>query len=467
MLPRLKDASMPKVVLHRLSPLIGWLGLGLAFGLGLSWLARVAMHPPEPIPDSGSVLHLVARDPEPGALASATGEIRLVFNRPIDPASAESHWAIAPAVDGQLVIDGKTLRFVPQAAFAPGTLVRAALSIGTRSVDGLSLDQPVTWSFSVRTPGIGYLTPSLSPYRLVRADQDGNRLEPLPPWAAAIREFAVSPGGDQVAFVSASPEGGEDVWTAVLADGSALRRTDCGAQDCHAPVWLPDRRHLAYTRIGAEGDSRVWILDLDTGAVDLLLGDPTLQAEQPRWSPDGSRVAFQDVAARAMRIHDLQTGHDYAFHTLNGLVGSWSPDGSRMLANVLDISQEPPTGVLYMIQAAGGEANPVYVPGLADFGNPVWSPDGKWVAITAAGASGGLARGLWLLNPDSGETIPVASQAMTAFGAAAWDPQGKTLLFQGAILGSSGSTPSVYLWGLGQPSATLLAEDAFAPAWFP
>jgi serine/threonine protein kinase len=54
-----------------------------------------------------------------------------------------------------------------------------------------------------------------------------------------------------------------------------------------SPSWSPDNTKIAYTQ-GALGASAVAILDLKTGATELL----TMPGKDPAWSPDGRYIAF-------------------------------------------------------------------------------------------------------------------------------------------------------------------------------
>lgn len=446
-----------------------WAGVGVALGLGLAWLAGTLSGSLRIQASSTGDFALVSSSPKDGAEGSATASIDLVFSQPADLGSVQTHWNLSPPVSGVFQSAGDMIRFVPDSPFTIGQTVTVTLSAGVASVDGSQqLDGGTSWTFVIRAPRAAFLSPTAPPRSVMISEpaQGGSPVSLLSDDRDVVA-FAVSPGGDRLALVMGNDAQGQDVWT-VDGDGAQLtRRTDCGADVCGDPVWLPDRTHLAYTRQGAGGSSVVWILPLDGGGPSRLLDDPQLEAKQPVWSPDGRRVAFTDLGDGTMRLVDFASGHDLRFHTLNGLVGSWSPDGARIVANVLDISQEPPQGTLYVIDAADGAASQLVAPGLVDFGEPAWSPDGRWIAVSARHEAGGPDRGLWLLDPEGQDMMPVADQPGMAYGGAAWDPWGEAIIFQGVALQPLDSTPSVFVWRPGQASPDAWAADAFAPAWIP
>lgn len=444
-------------------------GVGLVLGLGLAWLARfVSGQGTSQVTPPGRFA-LVSTSPDDGSAGAATGSVQLVFSLAPDLTSVKDHLTITPPVEGEFGSEGTVVRFTPASPFPKGGKVTIALEAGVLSQDGSQqLEGGVEWTFRIRSPKAIFLTPSQPPHALMVSEaQAGSTPQAILPGGQSLTDFGVSPGGDQLALVEANDAGGHDVWTLDVGGPDPIQRTQCGGDDCLDPVWLPDRTHLAFTRVGSDGSSAVWVLPLAGGEPSRLLDDPQLQAKDPVWSPDGTQVAFFDLGDGTMRLHSFASGHDLRFHTLNGLVGSWSPDGASMVASVLDISQDPPVGTLYVINAATGEAAPLPLGGLVDAGSPVWSPGSDWIAVSARRPGSGLARGIWVVHPDGSGLTPAADQAGTAFGGPAWDAWGNSLLLQGASLESLDAPPDVYVWRPGEGALQVIARNAYAPDWLP
>jgi dipeptidyl aminopeptidase/acylaminoacyl peptidase len=442
--------------------LMVWIAAGLLLGLGLAWAASLAAN-------RRPQLDLVSTRPSDGEAAAATTAIEMMFSQPVDLSSLEAHWGLTPRLEGVFQLAGNVVRFVPDAPFDVGQQVHVALAGGVEAAaGGTQLEGSAAWAFHVRQPRVAFLGPSQPPHQLqsISPDSAGQATGLTPP-GEAVSDFSIGPGGAQVALVRPNNEGGTDIWTLDLESGGTTQRTSCGSENCGHPAWLPDRQHLAYTRASVDGTSSVWVLPLGEGEAAPFLGDGSLQARDPVWSADGEQVAFADLGAGTLRLHSFATGHDLNFHTLNGLVGSWSPDGAKMVANVLDISQEPPVGTLYVIDARSGDTTPLPLGELVDAGSPTWSPDGDWIAVSARRRGAGLVRGIWIIHPDGSGLTPVADQAGMTFGGPAWSAWGDALLFQGASLESLDSPPGVYIWQGGGSALRELAEDAFAPAWLP
>lgn len=139
-----------------------------------------------------------------------------------------------------------------------------------------------------------------------------------------------SPDGQRLAFVRAEPGRPKvwNLWTLDVATGQTRRLTSYRVGQPWGGSWFPDGRRIAYSHedelvvldlatgkkrvfkspvkgrlvrtpaVSPEGSRVVfqvyrrgtWLLDVRTGAMRKVLGDPT--AEEYAWAPDGRRVAY-------------------------------------------------------------------------------------------------------------------------------------------------------------------------------
>ena len=152
---------------------------------------------------------------------------------------------------------------------------------------------------------------------------------------------AVSPDGTRVLFVrsresSRRLEPGDvfgqftdaDVWTLDLASGRETRLLD----DAYNPAFSPDGRRVAVDASWA-GPRRVWVVD-PRGRNPVQVSTDSSEAVahlRPRWSPDGSRIVFQNLERTKfdLRVVVLADGAlswltDDLFQDLNPV---WSPSG--------------------------------------------------------------------------------------------------------------------------------------------
>jgi Tol biopolymer transport system component len=446
----------------------GWIGIvaaGLGMGLALVWLVGLV------VPGANGP-YVVRTLPEHGGQASGTASIGITFDRPMDPASVADRVTVSPAITLTGKSEGSTVWLKPGQPLQIAQKYTVSLESGAVAASGgAQMRRSMRWSFSVRSPEAAFESPSTPPYKLwgIQTTPGAEKVGWSDP-SLSVLEFAISPDGSQVAFVASNTEGGADLWTQSIVGGHATRQVGCEADQCRHPVWVPNDGGVAFTRQAADGKlAKVAIVNLTTGTVEPLLNDPTLHARNPSWSPDGSKVAFQDLDQGVLQVIDLVSGHAIAYHTFTGLGAAWSPDGRGLIFMVLDVAQEFPALTLYRADVTTGLTTPIEPQGvtLTDFGEPEWSPDGQWIALSARRAGAGPDRGLWVMNPDGSSPQPVAEQAGRAYGGCHWDPWGQALVFQGVDLPPADSPPDVYLWRWSDGQVRLLAKDAFAPAFRP
>jgi TolB protein len=226
-----------------------------------------------------------------------------------------------------------------------------------------------------------------------------------------------SRNGSRLAYWSRESES-DDQWSlmVVASDGTspaAVASYD-DRDDGEEPEpldWSPDGTRIAYSVCGlAQPCSERIIVAATDGSGAAQVGDPSLRAWGPKWSPDGSLIAFgggvgsdQGVYLMApdgsdvRRLSRVTDPTDYAFVQVD-----WSPDGTRI------VSQADPTGGphdLWVFAADGsGESELAGAPSNSRL--PSWSPDGTRIAFNAAEASGLY---LSVIPAEGGEVTRLAS----------------------------------------------------------
>ena len=153
---------------------------------------------------------------------------------------------------------------------------------------------------------------------------------------------------------------------------------------------------IAFVGKGLRADDRdLFLLDPTTGATRNLTQTPETYEGSPAWSPDGSKVVFDRYAFKPIRegasrqidhlvLMDLATGDradpGWCESASCAQDVAWSPDGTHVaLFDVVGGER-----VLRSIDVASGNgidlcAEAVCGDGL---GHPIWSPDGRWVAVS-------------------------------------------------------------------------------------
>jgi len=154
------------------------------------------------------------------------------------------------------------------------------------------------------------------------------------------------------------------------------------------PQFSPDGRKLAMD-INEGHQNDVWIYEWDRDTATRLTFDPANDAK-PVWTPDGRRIVF--VSTRDKGIANLYWQHADGTGEIQRLTdfrygqlpGSWHPAGKYLAFQ----QTNPQTGIDIMILPMEGDETSgwkpgkptVFLDGPADESEPMFSPDGRWLA---------------------------------------------------------------------------------------
>jgi Tol biopolymer transport system component len=195
----------------------------------------------------------------------------------------------------------------------------------------------------------------------------------LPRWSA---------DGRTVVFTS-KRSGNWQLWR-VLAEGgepTAIRvneHTEWQADES------PDGRYLAFLS-NREGPEFLWILDQKTGDLrDLVRHRERTIMGNPHWSPDGKHIVFSSNWKKGHQIYvvEVATGEARRISAVGGCEPRFSPDG-RKVAYVERRPREDKSvsAIVEHDLATGGQTVLVDWPALNY--DPVYSPDGSEIAFAS------------------------------------------------------------------------------------
>lgn len=332
----------------------------------------------------------------------------------------------SPAASCTLVVDGEAVAVEGDVAPVPPRWVSDEELLLT--VDGRfrivrpgregGEEIPFTASLAVARPA----------YRVKSYDLAPGGVRPV----RGIHLPALSPDGTRIAFAALN-----SLWLYDVSGRGAPRRIAHADPTRYVlgPVWSRDGGSLLYAD-DRDGLYAVRRHEPASGTETVLASGGRVH---PALSPDGTRLACLDLAGRLV-VRELASGAERVLAAPlggGGLPGrpSWSPDG-RYLAfcdrNRLNQRFREGYNLIRVVDTADG-ASRLYAPGpnasLSDRydSGPVWSPDGRWMALICESA-------LWLLpvRPDGSPDGAARQLTDEAADHPSWSGDSRTLLYLSA-----------------------------------
>jgi dipeptidyl aminopeptidase/acylaminoacyl peptidase len=229
-------------------------------------------------------------------------------------------------------------------------------------------------------------------------------------------------------------------------------------------VWEVDREANAYR-------SAIWLVSTNGSGEPRRFTSGTKRDAQPRWSPDGTEIAFtstRDGDVAQLYVMPIAGGEPRRVTDVDEDVHepAWSPDGSRIAFAARDrhpdYTEEDPkrraprrftrlqfkldnegwTGDrpqhLFVVAADGSGKARRLTDGEAEDANPAWSPDGRRIAFDSARHPDwdvDTARDVYVVDADGGEPELLTATDGT-IERPAWSPDGDRIayLFKPGVL---------------------------------
>src|SRR5215467_4143095 len=193
--------------------------------------------------------------------------------------------------------------------------------------------------------------------------------------AAGSPEF--SPDGTRIVFTIDG-----QIWVR-NADGNAQHQlTNQAGFVNQQPSWSPDGHKIAFESNRGGYICAVWVMNANGGGVKRL-SDPNLEANNPDWSPDGTRILFGTNCNRPRSQIWVMNADGSSPHPLTHMpprgdapMASYSPDGHKivLLTNLNQLAH--PTLCCWDLYVMNADGSHLHLITTQDAGvtSPDWGP---------------------------------------------------------------------------------------------
>jgi Tol biopolymer transport system component len=243
---------------------------------------------------------------------------------------------------------------------------------------------------------------------------------PTPPADAIVFDKAVSDSLDAPIEIARVPAGGGAVVSLTTASKHGMVAAE--------PRWSPDGSRIAFvmsprghlTRYAGDGD--IYVMNADGSHLLRLTGG--LYASSPAWSPDGSRIVFVKNQGQQLVVISAEGPDQHVLARARGYYESpaWSPDGHAIAYQSSPGRDRNVTAIFTILPDGSGERQ--LTPRSTSAGFPAWSPSGSRIAYSASDR-------LWVMHSNGTSAHHVTNCRLPCVDdfAPAWSPNGSDLVF--------------------------------------
>jgi TolB protein len=243
---------------------------------------------------------------------------------------------------------------------------------------------------------------------------------------------ALSPDGRMIAY-AAGAIGRTQIFVRQVAGGAVLNLTRQLSGGHRWPRWSPDGTQIAFLVQSAGSNDTIQVVPALGGVPRVLVRAAYLGGHS--WSPDGNEIAY--AAGGRIYKQPIAGGEPrFLIEKLEASSPSWSPDGTQIafvvgnfafnfgheaLANISPSS-------IWMVPAAGGAAVAITSDTALNV-SPVWAPDSK--SILCVSDRGGIRDIYQLFLPAAGSMTPEPRRLSTGLSAHSldWPVESKSFVY--------------------------------------
>jgi tricorn protease len=211
-----------------------------------------------------------------------------------------------------------------------------------------------------------------TPISITVPDDGLNRRPSRVSAANLIFNFSLSPKGERALFAARG-----DIFTAPIEKGAPRNLTDSSNAQDKWPRWSPDGSRIAFIS-DKTGEEEVWVVAQDGSkpAEQLTSGGKAMRYA-PDWSPDGKYIAFGDKDGKVWVLTVADKKLAEVADSKRGQVQdyTWSPKGNYLAFTMQD---DISSASIYVWSSKDNQLRRVTSGVFSEF-NPAWDPQGNYL----------------------------------------------------------------------------------------
>jgi Tol biopolymer transport system component len=277
-------------------------------------------------------------------------------------------------------------------------------------------------------------------------------------------------GTPKIVFGSVRNGGNHDIFSMDLDGRNQIRLTTNAAYD-DQPKWSPDSSKIVFMS-NRDVNFEIYTMNAD-GTAQTRITNNFAADGFPAWSPDGTKIAFvrgdlRNPSTFEIYVMNADGGNQIRLTNDSAIDGvpSWSPDGTKIVfmsggSSVFD----PNSFEIYTINADGNNRTRLTNNTIVD-GSPSYSPDGTKILFASGNAMNPSGIEIYVMNSDGSNRVQLTVNDVTD-GFPAWSFDGSNIVFASGSIADE-TTVELFMMnadGTNRVKLTTNSELDWFPDW--